>query len=137
MPNPAAPFDLPPDPFNKDDDPSLFLDPVLPPMDLSTADLVEIQTELRELNMFKKVLEGKGIRGIVNYCPDCRQDHYYDWNILLAHYQQLLVEKQSPPHEPAYNVDPSKYVSWDYCYGYCDRELFGKPNAFRAQHRKD
>ena len=137
MRSPPDPFDLPPDPFNKEDDPSLFLDPVDPPMNLSTEDLVEIQTELRELNLFKKVLGSQGIRGLVNYCEDCGELHYYDWNILLSHYQQLLVERQSQPHEPAFNVDPSLYVSWDYCRGYCDREVFGKPNPFRTEYRHE
>jgi len=37
--------------------------------------------------------------------------------------QQLLEEGHMRPHEPAFDPDPTEYVSWEYCRGYADAVL--------------
>src|SRR5699024_12659745 len=46
--------------------------------------------------------------------------HYHDWDLLRSGIQQLLADGQMRPHEPAFEPDPSYYVSWDYCKGFAD-----------------
>ena len=53
-------------------------------------------------------------------CADCGEAHYHDWELLRASLEQLLRDGRMRPHEPAYDPDLSRYVTWEYCRGYAD-----------------
>jgi hypothetical protein len=117
---------LPPDPFAGDPhDPALDLD--APPDDepeaMSDAERDEVVADLADLAVYQALLEGRGVRGIVVDCADCGEQHFHEWNLLRASLQQLLEEGHMRPHEPAFDPDPTEYVSWEYCRGYADAVL--------------
>ncbi|ALE18731.1 DUF5319 family protein [Lawsonella clevelandensis] len=134
MGTPPAPLELPPDPFLGPDDPATVLVPALPHEHhaaLTPTESAEVCEELEDIRLFQAILAPHGIRGIAESCNDCQDIHYFDWEILLAIYEQLLTEGSSQPHEPLLNADPTEYVTWDYCRGYCDHVRFQTPNPFR------
>lgn len=114
---------LPPDPFANDpDDPAKSLDgyddePGEPISDQERADLL---ADLADLAVYQALLEPRGIRGIVVDCADCELPHFHEWHLLRASLEQLLNDGRMRPHEPAFDPNPSDYVSWDYCRGFAD-----------------
>ena len=130
VPFPTVAYDaLPPDPFAGDpEDPSRALEaldepghPAVEPLD--DEERAGLLSDLTDLAVYQALLAPRGIRGIVVDCPDCAEQHYHDWNLLRASLQQLLEVGQMRPHEPAYDPDPTAYVSWEYCRGYDDAVL--------------
>lgn len=79
-----------------------------------------LQQDLVDVQVLKEVLGPKGIKGAVFYCPDCSEDHFLAWDLLAGNLQELLEEGESPVHEPAFDPNPSEYVSWDYARGFLD-----------------
>ena len=127
---PAVPQNaLPPDPFAGDpDDPSRALEALddldhVPEEPLDDEERTEVIADLTDLAVFEALLAPRGVRGIVVDCADCDEEHYHDWEMLRSSLQQLLDTARMRPHEPAYQPDPSAYVSWDYCRGYTDAVL--------------
>lgn len=120
-----SPEALPPDPFAGDPhDPALSLDSAVPDDEaLSEAEREEVVADLADLAVYQALLEGRGVRGIVVDCGDCGEQHYHEWSLLRASLQQLLDEGQMRPHEPAFDPDPTCYVTWEYCRGYADAVL--------------
>jgi hypothetical protein len=117
---------LPPDPFAGDPhDPALSLDaaPEEESEAMSEAERDEVVADLADLAVYQALLEGRGVRGIVVDCADCGEQHFHEWSLLRASLQQLLEEGYMRPHEPAFDPDPSEYVSWEYCRGYADAVL--------------
>jgi len=85
-----------------------------------------VQQDLVDVQALKRLLEPRGIKGAVFYCPDCNEDHYLGWDLLTNNLQQLLSAGDSPVHEPAFDPDPDDYVTWDYSRGFLDGyESFG------------
>ena len=123
----VSPDALPPDPFAGDPlDPALSLDAddVSDEVEeLSGAERDEVVADLADLAVYQALLEARGVRGIVVDCADCGEQHYHDWSLLRASLQQLLDEGQMRPHEPAFDPDPTNYVTWEYCRGYADAVL--------------
>jgi hypothetical protein len=121
----VSPDALPPDPFAGDPyDPALSLEGDEPEVErLSEIERDEVIADLADLAVFQALLEGRGVRGIVVDCGDCGEQHYHEWNLLRASLQQLLDEGYMRPHEPAFDPDPSRYVTWEYCRGYADAVL--------------
>ncbi|MDQ4149240.1 MAG: DUF5319 domain-containing protein [Actinomycetota bacterium] len=78
-----------------------------------TQDLVDVKT-------LKAVLSGRGVRGVVVFCPDCDEDHYLGWDLLAGNLEQILNNGTTPVHEPAWDPDPDEYVTWDYARGFLD-----------------
>jgi hypothetical protein len=114
---------LPPDPFAGDPlDPAHALDDpdAEQVQELDDAERADVLADLKDLRMYRALLEPRGIRGIVVDCVDCQQPHYHDWDLLQANLRQLLQDGRVRPHEPACDPDPSAYASWDYCRGYAD-----------------
>jgi hypothetical protein len=115
---------LPPDPFEGDPhDPARALDSLpaeeeLEPLTAEERD--EIVEDLSDLAVYQALLESRGIRGLVVDCADCGEQHYHEWNLLRSSLQQLLDEGHMRRHEPAYDPDPSHYVTWEYCRGFAD-----------------
>jgi hypothetical protein len=119
----VSPDALPPDPFAGDPhDPALSLDS--PELDaLDEAEREEVVADLADLAVYQALLEVRGVRGIVVDCGDCGEQHFHEWSLLRASLQQLLEEGQMRPHEPAFDPDPTSYVTWEYCRGYADAVL--------------
>src|SRR3954447_25307814 len=94
------------------------------PLDESSASEEEereaLRQDLLDVEVLKELLDPKGIKGTVFYCPDCDEDHYLTWDLLAGNLQELLDEGESPVHEPAFDPDPDEYVSWDYARGFLD-----------------
>jgi hypothetical protein len=118
---------LPPDPFAGDPhDPTRGLDELsevdeLEP--LTAEERAEIVEDLEDLAVYQALLESRGIRGVVVDCADCGEQHFHEWDLLRASLCQLLDEGQMRRHEPAFDPDPSDYVTWEYCRGYADAIL--------------
>lgn len=126
---------LPPDPFAGDpDDPSRALE-ALDDLDsvveepLDAEERAEVLADLTDLAVYQALLAPRGVRGIVVDCRDCDEEHFHDWEMLRASLQQLLDTGHMRPHEPAYQPDPSRYVTWDYCRGYADAVLAEDPGS--------
>ena len=79
-----------------------------------------LRQDLVDVQVLKEVLEPKGIKGAVFYCPDCGEDHFLGWDLLAGNLQELLEAGESPVHEPAFEPNPNDYVSWDYARGFLD-----------------
>lgn len=112
--------DDPQDPFSLDPaDPAAELDPeVAEP--LSPQEREDVLADLSDLEIYQTLLEPQGLRGLVVDCEDCRQAHYFSWDLLRGNLRQLLDAGQTRVHEPAFDPDPAHYVSWDYARGYAD-----------------
>ncbi|GAA4000310.1 DUF5319 domain-containing protein [Allokutzneria multivorans] len=114
---------LPPDPFAGDpNDPARALDAVQedPAEPLTEHERAELLSDLTDLAVYQALLEPREIRGIVVDCGDCSEPHYHDWELLRASLHQLLKDGRMRPHEPAFDPDPSSYVTWEYCRGFAD-----------------
>jgi hypothetical protein len=113
--------DEPIDPFAGDPgDPFAGLDPEEPPDPLSDDERQDVIDDLENLELYQTLLEPSGVRGLVVDCEDCREPHYFDWELLRANLQHLLDDGRPRVHEPAFNPNPGHYVSWDYARGYAD-----------------
>ncbi len=114
---------LPPDPFAGDpNDPTWALDSTDEPGDepVSAQERAELLADLRDLAVYQALLEQRAVRGVVVDCAECQEPHYHDWALLRASLEQLLNDGRMRPHEPAFDPNPSAYVSWEYCRGFLD-----------------
>jgi uncharacterized protein DUF5319 len=115
---------LPPDPFAEDpEDPAKAM--VEPEEDHEHSEMgdeerAELVGDLSDLAVYQALLEPSGVRGIVVDCGECEEPHFHDWALLRASLEQLLNDGRMRPHEPAYDPDPTSYVTWEYCRGYAD-----------------
>lgn len=116
--------DAPLDPFAGDPaDPAAALqdDDVLEP--LTEAERENVLSDLEDLEAFETLLAPRGVRGLVVDCEDCREPHYFAWDLLRSNLRHLLDHDQARVHEPAFDPDPAEYVSWDYARGFADAVL--------------
>jgi hypothetical protein len=121
----------PVDPFSGDpDDPARELaalddetEDVLPP--LSPQEREDVLEDLEDLEVFEALLLPRGVKGLVVDCEDCREAHYFAWDLLRANLRHLLDQGTTRVHEPAFSPDPSDYVSWEYARGFADAALDG------------
>ncbi len=88
--------------------------------ELSTQEREDLLADLAELEIYQALLGPKGVRGLVVDCEDCREPHYFDWDLLRGNLKHLLDSGRPRVHEPAYDPDPDHYVTWDYARGYAD-----------------
>lgn len=117
---------MPPDPFANDpQDPASFLwnedEDYLPATEEEKRTLRE---DLKLLRDFRNLLEKKGIRGVMIFCDDCEDPHYYDWNIIESNIQLMLSDLPMPVHEPSLNPNPEAFATWDFCLGYREAARF-------------
>ena len=125
--------DGPHDPFLGDpDDPSIAallgdlreLDEDRAPVEpLTEAEREGLVADLDAVAEFRRVLEPRGMRGLVVECDDCGDLHYFGWDLMTANLRALLGDGRTHVHEPAFAPDPADYVSWDYARGYVDAVL--------------
>ncbi len=127
MTPPAEPVD----PFQGDpDDPSHELaaldgDEELPGPPLSAEEREDVLEDLEDLEVFEVLLTPRGVRGLVVDCEECREPHYFGWDLLRGNLRHLLDQGTTRVHEPAFSPDPADYVSWDYARGYADASMEG------------
>lgn len=121
----------PVDPFSGDpDDPAQELaaldadgDAGLPP--LTPQEREEVLEDLEDLEVFEALLQPRGVKGLVVDCEDCREAHYFAWDLLRGNLRHLLDHGTTRVHEPAFAPDPADYVSWEYARGFTDAALDG------------
>lgn len=92
---------------------------------LSPADREDVLDDLEDLEVFEALLSPRGVRGLVVDCEDCREPHYFGWELLRGNLRHLLDRGTTRVHEPAFSPDPADYVSWDYARGFADASLDG------------
>jgi len=83
----------------------------------------EVLADLEDLEVFRALLEPRGLRGLVVDCEDCRESHYFAWDLLQGNLRHLLDHGTTRVHEPAFDPDPDHYVTWDYAKGFSDAVL--------------
>jgi Family of unknown function (DUF5319) len=115
---------LPPDPFADDpDDPARIWstpEDEEPAEPISEEERTELLADLADLAVYEALLAPRHVRGVVVDCAECQSPHYHDWALLRASLEQLLQDGRMRPHEPAFDPNPSDYVSWEYCKGFAD-----------------
>ena len=89
----------------------------------------EVLADLEDLEVFRALLEPRGVRGLVVDCDDCQEAHFFDWALLQSNLRHLLDFGQTRIHEPAFSPDPTQYVSWDYARGFADGVLESAEDA--------
>jgi hypothetical protein len=113
--------DEPLDPFRDDPaDPAHALDDPDDLGALSDDDRGDVEEDLADLEVYEALLGPAGFRGLVIDCEDCREPHYFDWALMRANLKHLLEFGRPRVHEPAFDPDPERYVSWEYARGYAD-----------------
>lgn len=80
----------------------------------------DVRADLADLDRMREAFASQGIKGVVIACPDCGEDHYYEWELLRENLQHLLSTGEQRMHEPAFSVDEDEYVDWEYGRGYVD-----------------
>jgi hypothetical protein len=120
--------DQPLDPFRGDPaDPAHELARLDDPDDaaepLSVEEREGVLADLEDLEVFRTLLEPRGVRGVVVDCGDCGEAHYFDWDLLQGNLRHLLDRGTTRVHEPAFEPDPEHYVPWDYAKGFSDAVL--------------
>ncbi len=79
-----------------------------------------VRADLGDLHGMRRVFQGQGVKGVVIACPDCRQNHFYEWELLKDNLEHMLETGEPRMHEPAFEVREDEYVQWDYAKGYID-----------------
>ncbi len=124
-----TPPNEPVDPFAGDpDDPVRELEALDDDADageapLSPGEREDVLDDLEDLEVFEALLSPRGVRGLVVDCEDCREPHYFAWDLLRGNLRHLLDRGTTRVHEPAFSPDPADYVSWDYARGFADATL--------------
>ncbi len=115
--------DQPQDPFSGDpsDPAGEFGDDAMEP--LTPQEREEVLADLEDLEVFRALLDPRGVRGLVVDCEDCQEPHYFGWDLLHGNLRHLLDVGQTRVHEPAFSPDPTQYVTWDYARGFADGVL--------------
>ncbi|HVF04921.1 MAG TPA: DUF5319 domain-containing protein [Frankiaceae bacterium] len=120
----------PRDPFLDDPaDPAGMLDDEEAVAPLSPEEREDVLADLSDLEVYRALLEPRGVRGLVVDCDDCDEPHFFGWDLLRANLRHLLDEGQTRVHEPAFSPDPADYVSWEYARGYADGALEAAESA--------
>ncbi|WP_326819935.1 DUF5319 domain-containing protein [Streptosporangium sp. NBC_01639] len=113
--------DVPRDPFADDpDDPAAALGEPDDPEPLTSAERDEAMTDLADVEVFRSMLEPQGVLGLVLDCPECGEQHYFDWELLRGNLRQMIEKGRPQVHEPACRPKAADYVTWDYARGYVD-----------------
>ncbi|HZD17352.1 MAG TPA: DUF5319 family protein [Actinomycetota bacterium] len=79
-----------------------------------------VRADLEDLGGMRQVFQGQGVKGVTIACPDCHQNHFYEWDLLRENLEHMLKTGEPRMHEPAFEVREDEYVQWDYAKGYID-----------------
>jgi hypothetical protein len=90
---------------------------------LSPQEREELVNDLADLEGFRALLEPRDVLGIVIECEDCGDQHFMDWDLVAGNLRSLLNVGRTRVHEPAFQPDPTRYVTWEYARGYADAVL--------------
>jgi hypothetical protein len=96
---------------------------------ISPEDREDILGDLQDLEVFQALLQPRGVHGLVVDCPECETAHFFEWELLRANLRHLLDVGSARVHEPAFDPDPTDYVSWDYAQGFADGFLDAAEDA--------
>ncbi len=95
-------------------------EPVDEPYELSKQEREDIGADLVDLESMRGVFQTQSVKGVVIACQDCGQNHFYEWELLRDNLEQMLATGEPRMHEPAWNIDETEYIQWDYGKGYVD-----------------
>ena len=79
-----------------------------------------VRADLEDLRGMRQVFHPQGVKGVVIACPDCGENHYYEWDLLRENLEHMLETGEPRMHEPAFEVREDEYIQWDYGKGYID-----------------
>lgn len=79
-----------------------------------------VRADLEDLAGMRDVFAQQGVKGVVIACPDCGENHYYEWDLLRENLEHMLQTGEPRMHEPAFEVREDEYIQWDYGRGYVD-----------------
>jgi uncharacterized protein DUF5319 len=79
-----------------------------------------VRADLEDLRGMGQVFHPQGVKGVVIACPDCGENHYYEWDLLKENLEHMLETGEPRMHEPAFEVREDEYIQWDYGKGYID-----------------
>jgi hypothetical protein len=94
-----------------------------PPEPIDDEERAALLDDLADLAEFRSALEQRGFLGVVISCPDCEEDHYFGWSLLRENLEHILEHGEPRVHEPAFEPDVDRYVTWDYGKGFVDGVL--------------
>jgi hypothetical protein len=108
----------PMDPGSEDDrddrDPEVEWEPLDPDEE------EDVRADLEDLAGMRRVFHPQGVKGVVIACPDCGENHFYEWELLKDNLEHMLQTGEPRMHEPAFEVREEEYIQWDYGKGYID-----------------
>ena len=99
----------PRDPFLDDPaDPAALIEDDDVAVPLSLDEREDVLADLSDLEVYRALLEPRGVRGLVVDCDDCDEPHYFGWDLLRGNLRHLLDEGRTRVHEPAFAPDPAE-----------------------------
>jgi predicted RNA-binding Zn-ribbon protein involved in translation (DUF1610 family) len=87
---------------------------------LEPAEQEDVRADLEDLEGMRRVFGVQGVKGVVIACPDCGENHFYEWELLRENLEHMLRFGEPRMHEPAFEVREDEYIQWDYGKGYID-----------------
>jgi Family of unknown function (DUF5319) len=79
-----------------------------------------VRADIEDLSGMRQVFQAQGVKGVVIACPDCGENHFYEWELLKENLEHLIKTGEPRMHEPAFEVREDDYIAWDYGKGYLD-----------------
>ena len=103
-----------------DEEPSEDGEEAAEPLGLDPHEEENVRADLEDLGGMRRVFHPQGVKGVVIACPDCGENHYYEWDLLKENLEHMLQTGEPRMHEPAFEVREDEYIQWDYGKGYID-----------------
>ncbi|HEX2424711.1 MAG TPA: DUF5319 family protein [Actinomycetota bacterium] len=95
-------------------------EPQEPAYTLDTQEEENVRADLEDLHDMREMFGPQGVKGVVIACPDCGENHFYEWDLLKENLEHMLQTGEPRMHEPAFEVREDEYIQWDYGKGYID-----------------
>jgi predicted RNA-binding Zn-ribbon protein involved in translation (DUF1610 family) len=90
------------------------------PRSLEPQEREDIEADLGDLRAMRECFSPQGVKGVVIACPDCGENHFYEWELIRDNLEHMLATGEPRMHEPAFDVREDEYIQWDYGKGYVD-----------------
>jgi Family of unknown function (DUF5319) len=90
------------------------------PIELTEDERADIAADLGDLGQMFSIFSPQGVKGVVIACQECKQNHFYEWDLLADNLQHMLDTGEPRMHEPAWDIDETEYILWDYGKGFVD-----------------